>query len=336
MPFIADETISADGILRGLLVFDNPKLAGWKWPMAEIRGRSPGPRLCVMAGMHVNEVSSIEAVVQLQSRIAPEELRGTIAMLPLVNLPAMPHRSQYLCPIDGKNINFNFPGHERGSFSEALADAILADWAAEAEVLVDLHGGDLCENVAKFSICQEIGDAKFDARNLALARCFDAEIIVLLEPGLMEAPGRACTARARSKRHAAMSEAGANGIIDAVSVAFHLEGVLNIARLLGMIDAAPLRGKRRQIVVDRYLWIEAPAAGILRPDAEAGMRISKGQRLATLTDLFGTAKGEIQAPEAGVLLWRITHGMVAEGEKVFGLGGWSEARAELSSRVAAR
>jgi predicted deacylase len=50
------------------------------------------------------------------------------------------------------------------------------------------------------------------------------------------------------------------------------------------------------------------------------MRVAKGQLLARLTDLFGDEIGEIRAPEAGLILWRINHGMAGDGEKVFGLG----------------
>ena len=307
-------------IQRGTLTFANPQLAGWQWPMVEIRGDRPGPRLCVMAGMHVNEVSSIEAAVQLQRRIAPESLRGSIAILPVLNLPAVPARSQYVCPIDGKNINFSFPGHKDGSFSEALADAVLGEWAAEAEVLIDLHGGDLCENVAKFSICQMTGDSGFDEKSLALARCFDAEIIAALHPADMAAPGRACTGRARAGRLAVMAESGANGLLDPVCIAFHLNGVLNVMSLLGMIDGPPIPAIRDQVVVGRYLWIETPKPGLLHARAEPGMRVAKGQLLARITDLFGDEIGEIRAPEAGLILWRINHGMAGEGEKVFGLG----------------
>jgi predicted deacylase len=305
---------------RGTLTFANPQLAPWQWPMVEIRGDRPGPRLCVMAGMHVNEVSSIEAAVQLQRRIAPESLRGSIAILPVLNLPAVPARSQYVCPIDGKNINFSFPGRKDGSFSEALADAILGEWAAGAEVLIDLHGGDLCENVAKFSICQMTGDSAFDAQSLALARCFDAEIIAALDPADMAAPGRACTSRARAGRLAVMAESGANGILDPVCIAFHLNGVLNVMRLLGMIDGPSIPATRDQVVIGHYLWIETPKPGLLHARAEPGMRVAKGQRLARITDLFGDEIGEILAPAAGLVLWRVNHGMAGEGEKVFGLG----------------
>ena len=320
MNFTPNNSSTDAGIRRGILTFANPRLRDWQWPMVEIRGQRPGPHLCVMAGMHVNEVSSIEAAVQLQRRIAPAHLRGSIAILPILNLPAVPARSQYVCPIDGKNINFSFPGRAEGSFSEALADAILGEWAAEAEVLIDLHGGDLCENVARFSICQMTGDKGHDDAALALARCFDAEIIAALDPAEMAAPGRACTGRARAGRRAVMAEAGANGILDPVSTAYHLNGVLNVMTLLGMLEGPPIPPTRDQVVTGRYLWIETPRPGLLHARAEPGMRVAQGQTLARILDVFGDEIAQIRAPAAGLVLWRINHGMAGEGEKVFGLG----------------
>src|SRR5215469_10813999 len=118
MNFALNNSSTDAGIRRGTLTFVNPRLRDWQWPMVEIRGQRPGPHLCVMAGMHVNEVSSIEAAVQLQRRIAPAYLRGSIAILPILNLPAVPLRSQYVCPIDGKNINFSFPVFNDGTSTE--------------------------------------------------------------------------------------------------------------------------------------------------------------------------------------------------------------------------
>ena len=320
MNFTPNNSSTGAGLRRGTLTFANPRLRDWQWPTVEICGQRPGPHLCVMAGMHVNEVSSIEAVVQLQRRVAPAHLRGSIAILPILNLPAVPARSQYVCPIDGKNINFSFPGRAEGSFSEALADAILGEWAAEAEVLIDLHGGDLCEKVARFSICQMTGDKDHDDDALALARCFDAEIIAALDPAEMAAPGRACTGRARAGRRAVMAEAGANGILDPVSTAYHLNGVLNVMTLLGMIEGPPIPPTRDQVVTGRYLWIETPRPGLLHARAEPGMRVAEGQILARILDVFGDEIAQIRAPAAGLVLWRINHGMAGEGEKVFGLG----------------
>src|SRR5262245_31569063 len=172
--------MTTPGVHRSQLTFPYPALEGWSWPALDIVGQKPGPRLAVMAGIHVNETSSIEAAIRLQKAITPSALAGRISIIPIINLPAVPHRSQYVCPLDNKNINFSFPGRRDGTFAEAMAYAILNDWAADADVLVDLHGGDLCERVAHFMVVQCTGDDEFDRRALSLALSFDAELVVSL------------------------------------------------------------------------------------------------------------------------------------------------------------
>ncbi|TIV99924.1 MAG: succinylglutamate desuccinylase, partial [Mesorhizobium sp.] len=87
------------GIFRGHLRFENPRLADYSWPLCEIRGRRPGPRLCISAGVHVNEVSSIEAAVRLQRMINPETIDGSVSIIPLINQPAFYKYTALICPI---------------------------------------------------------------------------------------------------------------------------------------------------------------------------------------------------------------------------------------------
>lgn len=307
------------GVYRNDVTFPYPALAGWSWPVVEIVGAAPGPRLAVMSGVHVNETSSLEAGLRLQREFDPAGLRGSVALMPMVNLPAVPFRSQYVCPLDDRNINFSFPGRPDGTFSEAIAYAILNDWAADADCLVDMHGGDLCEHVSHFTIAQGIGDPAFDAENFALANCFDAEIIVRLDPSHLSAPSRSCTGRANRRQHAAFSEAGRIGLIEKDNVLFHFEGVLRIAKRLGMIDEAPSK-RRAAVVCDRYLWIPAPADALYRYRVRPGDKVGKGMVLAEAQNTFGELVGLVRAPEDGYVLWTITHALAQKDGFVVGLG----------------
>jgi len=299
--------------------FSHAALADWSFPVFDVVGKNAGPRLAVIAGVHVNETSSIEAAIRLQRAFDPETLKGRVSIMPVVNLPAVPHRSQYVCPLDQKNINFSFPGKADGTFSEAIAHALLDEWAADADCLIDMHGGDLCENVSHFTVCQTIGDEGFDAHNMALACCFDSELIVRLDPSHLKAPGRSCTGRATRGQHAAFSEAGRIGLIEEANVDFHFEGVLRVAKYLGMIESAPPPRREPQIV-ERYLWLEAPVDGFYRYRVEAGQRVSAGTVLAIAENTFGQVIGEVVAPESGYVLWTITHAFVVGGTHIMGLG----------------
>ncbi len=295
------------GVSRGQLSFDAGGLSDWSWPVCEIRGAAPGPRLCVSAGVHVNEVAAIEAAVRLQSAFDPTRLRGTVSIIPLINQPARFEYTEYLCPLDGRNINFTFPGRADGSFSEMLCHAITTEWCRDSDCYVDMHGGDLRENVSKFSIYQRTGDAAFDDQARQLARCFDAEIIAGLPPADMEAYGRPPTGFARARRFSIMSEAGSNGIIDEVSVRYHVEGVLRIARHLGMTDTALPDFIRGRVNCSDYIWVPAPETGEFHPMTEPGEAVSRGQVLGRMRDLFGRDLVDVTAPVTGLVLWRMTH-----------------------------
>jgi predicted deacylase len=307
------------GLHKCELTFAYPALAGWRWPAVEIVGQRPGPRLAVISGVHVNETSSIEAVIRLQRMIDPGRLKGRISIIPIVNLPAVPLRSQYVCPIDDKNINFSFPGRPDGSFSEALAFALLNDWARDAECFADLHGGDLCEQVSHFMVVQRTGDRDLDARNLAVARCFDAEIIASIDPSHLDQPARSVTGRAKRGQLAAFAEAGRIGLIEEANVAFHLDGLLRLLNHLGMTDSAPAK-KREPQIITRYHWIPAPVDGFYRYYTEPGQKVAKDQLLATAENTYGEEIARVLAPQDGHILWRITHALAPKDSFIVGLG----------------
>jgi predicted deacylase len=231
------------GVRWGSATFTSPLLQGYTWPIFEAVGSRPGPRLCVTAGVHVNEVSSIEAAVRLQQCFDPETLCGSVSIIPVVNLPALYEYTEYTCPVDGKNLNFTFPGTPDGTFSQVLCHALLRVWAESADCYIDLHGGDLRENVSKFIMYQRGCGEELDARRRRMAQCFDADMVIGLEPELMN-PGQAAggtaalggdggrppTACAVLGKDSVMAEAGANGIVEEECVMFHLNGVLGERR----------------------------------------------------------------------------------------------------------
>ena len=319
IPEAAPPSVTEPGIHKHELTFPYPSLTGWRWPAVEIVGQRPGPHLAVIAGVHVNETSSIEAAIRLQRAFAPAALRGRLSIIPIVNLPAVPLRTQYVCPLDDKNINFSFPGRPDGTFAEAIAWALLENWARDAECFIDMHGGDLCENVAHFTVAQMIGNAEFDARNLDLAKCFDAQIVARLDPSHLQQPARSCTGRAQSRQHAAFAEGGRIGLIEEENVSYHFEGVQRIAHYLGMIDEAPPK-RRQSAIIDRYLWIEAPMDGLYRYAVEPAQKVAKGAILATAENTYGETLATVTAPLDGHILWRITHALAPKGSFIVGLG----------------
>src|SRR5271168_3498378 len=118
--------VSRDGrVERGWLRFDGLDV---ELPYVEIDSGFSGPRLAVMAGIHPNEVSSMEAALRLVPSLADGLRRGSVGLLLVVNMPGLAIHSEFVIPSDGKNLNFSFPGNPEGSFTERLAHALAVEW----------------------------------------------------------------------------------------------------------------------------------------------------------------------------------------------------------------
>lgn len=311
----------ANAVVERTLTFRQPALADFSVKCIDVIGDDHGPRLAVMAGMHINEVSSIAAVMELRETFQHRQLRGVVSLIPVLNRAAWKTRDILTCPVDGQNINACFPGDASGSFSSALASGILNEWASDAACLVDLHGADLCESVVRYSVCQLVGDSAFDQQAMALARCFDVDVILALRPTYMAGPGRSITGRALRDQHGAFAEAGAGGLVGSSDVAFHHDGVLRLAASLEMIDDAPTAPRRRAapIVLSDYTVFEAPATGWCVNTIEVGKRVREGDVLSIIKTEDGNDV-KVTARTSGLILWRDTNPIVSEGQIVGGLG----------------
>src|ERR1700712_1306050 len=99
---------------------------GLEIPYGIVEGAAPGPCLLVTAGVHASEYVSIEAAVRLM-RTDPATLRGTLVVLPILNVSGFKARSIYVMPEDGQNLNRMFPGDPEGSTGQRLAPWLFSE-----------------------------------------------------------------------------------------------------------------------------------------------------------------------------------------------------------------
>ncbi|MBO0703032.1 MAG: succinylglutamate desuccinylase/aspartoacylase family protein, partial [Candidatus Dormibacteraeota bacterium] len=165
----------------------------WEMPAWIVRGREEGPRLVVTAGVHAAEYPPIEAAVRFARALDPEEVRGTVVVVTLVNAPGFFERSLYVNPRDGQNLNRCFPGAPDGPPSARVADFVLQDVIRDADAYLDLHCGDLVEALEPFAMYRLTGDQHLDARADRLARAYGIRHLIVSEDGV---PGSAVGAAA--------------------------------------------------------------------------------------------------------------------------------------------
>ena len=303
-PVDAVDTIGlpeAGTIRRGYLRFSNPALDGWVWPYTVIRGATPGPRLAVISGVHPTEYPAIEANVRLMRTIDPAGISGTIVSLPLVNVPSFLSRTPFVSPIDQKNPNRVFPGDPAGTFTEILTDAVFRAVIAPSDALVDLHGGDMVEDLVPFSIYSVSGDEVVDQASAELGRAFGLPYLVASQPrpGL---GGTTTQAAASAGVPGVLAEAGGRGLLTEPETQLLVDGVWRVLRHLGMVAGGPPE-PASVTEVTAFTWLRSPAEGLWYPTVAAGDSVAAGQVIGRTTDLFGSPLAEITSPHGGVVLF---------------------------------
>lgn len=70
----------------------------------------------------------------------------------------------------------------------------------------------------------------------------------------------------------------------------------------------------------KQAYIAVPVQGIFRSDFTAGDQVQKGTEIGYITDVFGQILYRINAPESGVILYKVGTPPVNEGETLLCIG----------------
>jgi predicted deacylase len=304
-------------IERRLIRFDHKLLADLELPCFEAVGEGDGPHLCLLAGIHGCEYSSIAAVVRFMNALDASRLCGRITAVPIVSMPSFQARTPFVMPQDGKNLNRCFPGNPEGTFSDALAHHVFTELIEPSDYLLDLHGGDMVEALEPFTLYDE-SEVEDQARALAMA--YNLRYVVRSAPAEAPISGTTTSAAAAAGIPAVIAEAGGRGLLEASAVQMHLDGIENALRHLRMRPGEPKPPRADMRTVGRFVWLRSKDEGWWEPDVSAGDEFRAGSSLGTMRNLFGDDTERIAAPEEGVVLFVTTSPSVAADGLLLGLG----------------
>ncbi|MFK7830201.1 MAG: M14 family metallopeptidase [Congregibacter sp.] len=290
---------------------------GSKIPVTIAHGVSDGPVLALLAGIHGYEYPPITALQSLRGKINPLDLRGTIIMVHVANMPSFLGRTIYYSPVDGKNLNRMFPGDAEGTLSERIAHKITTQVIDQADYLIDLHAGDGNEALRPYVYMPETGDAEFDAKIEGLALAFGLDHIVIDEgPKTATGPSLFTDQTALVRGIPAITtETGQSGSNDPKWVGLAEAGVWNVLRHLKMLSGDEVPNVGVTWLGD-FKVVPAPQSGVFRAITKDGYAVTEGALLGVLHDFFGNQIAEIRAPFSGVVNYVISTPPVSAGEPV--------------------
>lgn len=296
----------------GELRSELPLLQGWAWPYMTINGAQDGPHTTIVAGIHGCEYVSIRAAMRLARELEPAELRGSVLVVPVVNLPTFWERRAFLTPQDGKNLNRVFPGSATGTFSEQLAYFIFNSCMLGQDAFLDLHGGDLVEQLLPFA--GYLGDAAPEVAAAArtMAEAFGLPFtMVRRTPAGAARGGMTYVAAAQHGVPGLLAEAGGNGFLTPPDVDLLVEGSRRVLQAVGNLPGQPQAPPTR--VATKSETLLAPVSGFWMSPLKAGDEVRSGQEVGQIVDLLGNPQRTITAPFDATVLYRTTASAVQEG-----------------------
>src|SRR5690606_955058 len=108
-------------------------------PVLAVNGKLPGPKLCLTAAVHGDELNGIEMVRRVLHDLDPQKLSGAVIGVPIVNLQGFRRGSRYLP--DRRDLNRYFPGNPNGSAASRIAWSFFTEVVRHCDALIDLHTG---------------------------------------------------------------------------------------------------------------------------------------------------------------------------------------------------
>jgi predicted deacylase len=275
-------------------------------PVIVINGVKPGPTLALLAGAHGTEYASIIALMKLAEASDPAAVSGTVIVVPLLNVASFLQKVPHLNPVDGKNMNRLYPGKPDGTQTERALWAITKQVLEKCDYLIDFHGGDLDENMRRYSYWPDTGNDHLDqtTRGMVLAFGFDHIIIQHNRPTDPRTAGVTTVTRQAQNlgKPAIAVEAGHAGTTHAEDVDALVEGSRQVMRHLKMLPgvAAPVE---HPLWIGRYAVVTSDREGVFYPLVVPEAYVKQGSRIGYMTDYFGNKVWDVTAPLSGVVIY---------------------------------
>lgn len=268
-------------------------------PVTHIHGHKGGPHVLITAGVHGGEYPGMAASMELAAELTPDDISGTLTIVHVVNMGSFWERTSEIHPEDRKNLNRVFPGNPEGTVTEKIAWTLLNDYIRTADYYVDLHSGDIHEDLLPHVYYSRKCPEEVSHTSRDMASVVNVPFMI---PS--QASGGAYNCAALNGVPCILLERGCGGLCPESDVREYKADLIRILRHTGLLqqdrfDTAPAEGPKETGKVTYYL---ADEDCCWRPLIRSGEAVRTGDLIGYTTDLFGRRLKEYHAEADGVVL----------------------------------
>ncbi len=292
-----------------LINIDLPKLYNTptELPIRVIRGKKNGPVVFISAAIHGDELNGIEIIRRLGKLEILQKLRGTLILVPIVNVYGIMTLSRYLP--DRRDLNRSFPGSAKGSLTSRVAKIFFDEIVSKCTLGIDLHTA----SIHKSNLPQVRTNIE-NEYTFKLAKAFEAPVILHSEL-------RDGSLRAVAQDNGVpilLYEAGEALRFDETSIRIGVRGLINVLRENEMLPKTKVKkGLSAPIITRTSQWVRAGESGVLRTIKSLGSTVVKDEIIAYIDNPLEDGSFEIIAPFDGVIIGKSEIPLVQEGDAVF-------------------
>ncbi|QOP41113.1 succinylglutamate desuccinylase/aspartoacylase family protein [Sulfurimonas marina] len=272
-----------------------------------IRGKKEGPVVFISAAIHGDELNGIEIIRRLKKLSILKKIRGTLILVPVVNVYGMMNLSRYLP--DRRDLNRSFPGSSKGSLAARIAKIFFDEVVSKCSLGIDLHTGSI--HKTNLPQIRTNLDNEYTGK---LAKIFEAPVVLHSEL-------RDGSLRAEAQENGVpilLYEAGEALRFDESSIRIGVKGIINVLRENGNLPKIKEKSKKKVPIVTRSSkWIRSNSSGVLRTIKALGDTVETDDILAYIDDPLGGESTEILSPFRGVVIGKSQIPLAQEGDAVF-------------------
>lgn len=276
-------------------------------PVRVIRGRRKGPVVFISAAIHGDELNGIEIIRRLRKLNILKRLKGTLILVPIVNVYGVMNLSRYLP--DRRDLNRSFPGSSKGSLAGRIAKVFFDEIVLKCDLGIDLHTA----SIHKSNLPQVRTNIE-NEYTFKLAKVFGAPVVLHSE--LRDGSLRGV---AQDKGvPILLYEAGEALRFDETSIRIGVNGIVNVLRANEMLpQVLQKRASKIPVITKSSKWIRSIESGMLRTIKALGDTVKENEIIAYIDEPLGDEIFEVIAPFDGIIIGKSEIPLVQEGDAVF-------------------